>query len=426
MSITSEINRIKGNIADAYTAADAKGATLPATQDSANLASCISSITGGGSTPVIQSLSITPTTSAQEHTAPTGVDGFSPVTVSAVTASIDNNITAGNIKDGVTILGVTGNYTGSTGPEIPSYTIGTISHTLSRRSGILTGNEFSTVTSIDTSGLESAFVHCGISGNLDFSNVTSVGGYALYRAFMETPGIGSVDFSSLQSAGNCAFRESFMQTISNNSGPTAIDFSSLQTIGNEGFALAFSSSHNGNLLTASFPELLGTSVYSAFYQAFYNQSSLTSASFPKFIGNTLNSGNYTNFYQAFYNCSALTSVDFTALQAAGREDFYQAFYGCSSLTSATFPSLYLLSFGSRAFRQAFANCTSLTSVSFPALTAAGLAGYTNYFLDMLIGCTGVTVHFPSNLQSTMSSWTDVQNGFGGTNTTVLFDLTATS
>lgn len=111
MSITSEINRIKGNIADAYTAADGKGATLPVTQDSANLASCISSISTGSS-PVIQSLSITPTTSQQTHTAPTGVDGYSPVTVSAVDSNIDPNILSNNIKSGVTILGITGSYVG--------------------------------------------------------------------------------------------------------------------------------------------------------------------------------------------------------------------------------------------------------------------------------------------------------------------------
>lgn len=50
MSITSEIERIKTNIANAYAACEGKGATMPAILNSANLAECISSITGG--TPV--------------------------------------------------------------------------------------------------------------------------------------------------------------------------------------------------------------------------------------------------------------------------------------------------------------------------------------------------------------------------------------
>ena len=45
-------------------------------------------------------------------TADQGKDGLGTVTVSAVTAAIDENIAAGNIKSGVTILGVAGTYSG--------------------------------------------------------------------------------------------------------------------------------------------------------------------------------------------------------------------------------------------------------------------------------------------------------------------------
>ena len=48
MTIASEIQRIQNNIADAYTSCNSKGATMPATQNSANLANCIDSISGGG------------------------------------------------------------------------------------------------------------------------------------------------------------------------------------------------------------------------------------------------------------------------------------------------------------------------------------------------------------------------------------------
>lgn len=70
---------------------------------------------------VVESLSITPTTSEQSFTPTSGVDGYSPVTVSAVDSSIDANITAGNIKKDITILGVTG--TLEEGPQINNQNI---------------------------------------------------------------------------------------------------------------------------------------------------------------------------------------------------------------------------------------------------------------------------------------------------------------
>ena len=56
---------------------------------------------------------IPPTTENQTVTAATG-KAFSSVTVNAVTAAIDENLIAENIKNGVTILGITGTYTGET------------------------------------------------------------------------------------------------------------------------------------------------------------------------------------------------------------------------------------------------------------------------------------------------------------------------
>ena len=47
MSIRSEITRINNNIAAAYTAAENKGATMPATENSANLADTVASIPQG-------------------------------------------------------------------------------------------------------------------------------------------------------------------------------------------------------------------------------------------------------------------------------------------------------------------------------------------------------------------------------------------
>lgn len=56
--------------------------------------------------------SITPTTTSQSFTPSSGKVGFSSISVSAVTSSIDGNIRPENIREGVTILGVRGTYTG--------------------------------------------------------------------------------------------------------------------------------------------------------------------------------------------------------------------------------------------------------------------------------------------------------------------------
>lgn len=54
-----------------------------------------------------------PKTSAQTIKPSKGYDGLKQVAITAVTSSIDANIVAGNIKNGVTILGVEGSYEGS-------------------------------------------------------------------------------------------------------------------------------------------------------------------------------------------------------------------------------------------------------------------------------------------------------------------------
>lgn len=66
---------------------------------------------GNISTLNLQTKSVTPTTQQQviEPDAPT-YNGLSQVTVSGVTSAIDSNIQEGNIKNGVTILGVTGTF----------------------------------------------------------------------------------------------------------------------------------------------------------------------------------------------------------------------------------------------------------------------------------------------------------------------------
>ena len=60
--------------------------------------------------PRTQEKEATPTTSVQEITPDREYTGLSKVTINAVTSDIDSDIVAGNIKEGVEILGVVGTY----------------------------------------------------------------------------------------------------------------------------------------------------------------------------------------------------------------------------------------------------------------------------------------------------------------------------
>lgn len=147
MAISDEITRLQGAKADIKTAIEGKGVTVPSSSKLDDYADLIDSIV---TTPSLQSKTATPSTSQQTITADNGYDGLSQVTVSAiqtetktatpstsqqtvtptsgkfltqvtvsaVTSSIDANITAGNIKKDVSILGVTGTYEGASGATL--------------------------------------------------------------------------------------------------------------------------------------------------------------------------------------------------------------------------------------------------------------------------------------------------------------------
>lgn len=63
-------------------------------------------------TPNNRNKSVTPTTSQQTLNIDSGYSGNGTITVGAVTSAIDSNIIASNIKSGISILGVTGTYSG--------------------------------------------------------------------------------------------------------------------------------------------------------------------------------------------------------------------------------------------------------------------------------------------------------------------------
>ena len=89
-------------------------AKLGSSTSGTDIASAITAISAvaGGQIKKLTTKSVDPTTEAKTYTPSSSYNGFSSFTVKAVTAAIDENIVAGNIKKDVVILGVTGSYEG--------------------------------------------------------------------------------------------------------------------------------------------------------------------------------------------------------------------------------------------------------------------------------------------------------------------------
>lgn len=284
-----------------------------------------------------------------------------------------------------------------------------------------------------------------------FPDLEIVGGDALKEAF-KTTYIESVSFPKLK----------YIKPIAPTSPYNLNNSCFAQTFSDQHIFVSSDGSYKGGLKTVEFPELeqIGGDVAIpimdyVFNGCFYNNPELTSVSFPKLkkitnvrvygafndVGGSSGAKITTTEMPAleeisgyntsclFYKSSKITTVNFPSLKKVGYRGFgigsYQgAFSQCTNLTTATFPVLDTIN-EQEVFYYAFHACTSLTSVSFGGLKSTSFGQFTSQFNNMLYGVTNCTVHFPSNLQSVIGSWTSVISGFGGTNTTVLFDLPAT-
>lgn len=112
MSIPSEITRITGNIADAYTAVSGKGGTLPSAKNSANLPAAIESIPSG----------ITPSGNVQ-LTQQSGTDVTNYATASVRSGSVTLNTPTINTSTGVVTASASVGTTGWVGSAPSSKTL---------------------------------------------------------------------------------------------------------------------------------------------------------------------------------------------------------------------------------------------------------------------------------------------------------------
>ena len=327
-------------------------------------------VVGGGSAPVIDELNVTPSTSAQTITAPEGVDGYSPVNVSAVDSTIDANIVAGNIKKDVQILGVTGSYEGQT----PTGTMYIISNGTYNVADKAIAN-VQVPTTAPAHYIEKAVDANGklkTSPNfINLNGVTDIDTYVLAYAYcyVSFSNNTNIDMSSLTTISGTQSCSNMFQGIDGNN--ITVDMSSLVTIsGSNACSSMFQSA--GGIVSCDLSSLTTISGYGACGNMFYG-TGLTTMNFSSL---TTISGSYS-FSQTFGSCRYLTTVKFNKL---------------NTISTDIAPS----------YGPIFAGSQNLESVEFGGLTASTFASRKDqiaYLFNSTTGSTapnGCTVHFPSN------------------------------
>ena len=311
-------------------------------------------------------------------------DAYTAVANRGGTIPATKNLT--NLPTAIDSIPAGGGYT-----EFPSYQVDSNGIAL-KLSKVLDGTEFANIVGMGADAFYYRYYYITtMSGPVVFYALATISGSsACGNAFYGCTGITSVDLSLLTTiSGTMACYETFR----GDTGLTTVDLSSLATISGS----------------------------SACRSMFYGCTGITSVD----LSSLTTVSGVDGGLSMFQGCTSLTTADLHSLTTiSGAEGCLSMFSGCTSLVSANLSnltSIAVISACSNMFRG-----TSLTTLSFPALTSTSFGSATNQFINMLASVTGCTVHFPSNLQSVIGSWSDVINGFGGTNTTVLFDLPATT
>lgn len=272
MSVASEIERIKGNIASAYTAASGKGATMPDVQNSANLAGCIDTITGGGEPVEKTKLGVT-------------VDVF--------LGDVDENGVLKNAS-GTGVVNFAG---------VKEIYEAVLSGVFKQKKNI-TGANLSGVETIRSEGLRETFYNSGVSGFIDLGSLKTLGIYGLYSCFTNCSGITGVDLNSLEKITSYSLYQAFYG-CSGLSG--RIDLSSLTYVDTQGMNNAFRGCAKVTEIDVSSLATLGNG---AMYNAF-NGTSISKISFPSLISvASMSLSSSATSGGAFSNCSLLTEIHF--------------------------------------------------------------------------------------------------------------------
>lgn len=297
MSIATAITNLQGKIANAYTAIENKGGTLPATQNAENLSATINAIPGGSAKFGITIDDVLTTETTGDETALTL---FADVTE-------------------INMPGVTNLY-------------GTWESMFAGRKK-LTSVSFPNLK--DTPSFRNAFNNCTSLSSISFPELSSVSN-PWYSAFQRT-NLTSVSFPSLKNITN-----TFENAFTGCTNLTTVSFPELTSVAVTGAVAGFAScfSNCSKLTSVSFPKLAEVSG-NGLFRAFVLNTLITSLSFPS-LSSIVSNPSSGNTFVAFYGNTNVTRIDFPALTSIKRSatstsnDLLYLFNNCTNLVEIHF------------------------------------------------------------------------------------------
>ena len=285
----------------------------------------------------LQDKTITPTIEEQIVFSDDNYNGLNKVTVNAVTNEIDENIKSENIKNGVDILGVTGNYVGS--KYAPRYI------SFYNYKGTELDYETKNIDTSNMTSMKNMFYSCNNVEELDLKSFNTSKVTDMSSMFQLCSTLKKIDLSTFDTS-----KVTMMKSMFHNCKFRTLDLKNFNTSKVTTFDFMFN--FCGNLTSinlSSFDTSNATNMAHMFQECLL----LTNLDLSNF-----NTTNVTTMSNMFAGCSLLKNLNIESFDTTNTTDISQMFYNCQKLT--TIPKLNaskVINVGS-----IFYNCSSLSNL----------------------------------------------------------------